>query len=66
MATTTRTLLPRPIRGFDGTDFEQVEHIVHQDDPDTALCGVDQTDVPWNQGLPVCQGCAAVAEGRLS
>ena len=37
-----------------------------EDDPDTALCGVDQTDVPWNQGLPVCQACTAVAQGRMS
>ena len=28
--------------------------------------GVDQTNVPWNQGFPVCQACAAVAEGRMS
>jgi hypothetical protein len=64
--TPTHTLLPRPIRGFDGTSFDEVEHIVRNDDPDIALCGVDQTDVPWHQGLPVCQACAAVAEGRLS
>ena len=57
-------LVPRP--GVDGVSFEECEHIVRDDDPDTALCGVDQTDVPWNQGLPVCQACAAVAEGRLS
>jgi hypothetical protein len=62
----TRVLLPRPIRGFDGSRFDEVEHLVRDDDPDTALCGVDQTDVPWNQGLPVCQACAAVADGRLS
>jgi len=62
----TTVLLPRPIRSFDGARFDEVEHIVHDDDPDTALCGVDQTDVPWNQGFPVCQACAAVAEGRLS
>ena len=46
--------------------FEECEHIVRDDDPDTALCGVDQTDVPWNQGLPVCQACLAVAQGRMS
>jgi hypothetical protein len=59
-------LLPRPVEGFDGARFDEVEHLVHDHDPDTALCGVDQTDVPWDQGLPVCQACAAVAEGRLS
>ena len=49
-----------------GTRFEECEHIVRDDDVDTALCGVDQTDVPWNQGLPVCEACAAIAEGRMS
>jgi hypothetical protein len=65
-ATPTHTIVPRPIRGLDGVDFEEIEHIVSEDDPDTALCGVDQTDVQWNQGLPVCRACAAVAEGRIS
>jgi hypothetical protein len=50
----------------DGATFEECEHIVRDDDPDTALCGIDQTDVPWNQGFPVCQACLAVAEGRMS
>jgi hypothetical protein len=49
-----------PFYGNDGRDFEQVEHLV------TALCGVDQTDVPWNQGWPLCEACRAVADGRLS
>jgi hypothetical protein len=49
-----------------GFRFEECEHIVRDDDPDTALCGVDQTGVPWNQGLPVCQACLAVAQGRMS
>jgi hypothetical protein len=51
--------------GGDGA-FEECEHIVRDDDPDTALCGVDQTDVPWNQGFPVCQACLAVVEGRMN
>jgi hypothetical protein len=55
-----------PLYGNGGFDFEQVEHIVTDEDPDTALCGIDQTDVPWNQGWPVCQTCRAIAEGRLS
>lgn len=45
---------------------EDCEHLVSDDDPDTALCGVDQTNVPWNQGFPVCQACLAVAEGRMN
>jgi hypothetical protein len=65
-STPTHLIVPRPIHGLDGVEFDEVEHIVREDDPDTALCGADQTDVPWNQGLPVCQGCLAVAEERLS
>jgi hypothetical protein len=52
--------------GNEGFRFEEHEHIVRDDDVDTALCGVDQTNVPWNQGFPVCQACAAVAQGRMS
>ena len=48
------------------TGFEEIEHLVEDDDPDTSLCGIDQTDVPWEQGLPLCQACVAVAEGRLN
>jgi hypothetical protein len=68
MSSPTRTRRPQPARplGNDGHAFEECEHIVREDDPDTALCGVDQTDVPWNQGLPVCQACLAVVEGRMS
>ena len=55
-----------PFFGNQGFGFEQSEHIVRDDDADTALCGVDQTGVPWNQGFPVCQACVAVAQGRLS
>ena len=54
------------VAGAGGTDFEQVEHLVGDSDPDTALCGVDQTDVAWNLGWPVCQAYLAVAEGRMS
>ena len=46
--------------------YEDVEHLVGAKEPDTALCGVDQTGVPWHQGFPLCQACVAVAEGRLS
>jgi hypothetical protein len=56
---------PKP--GFDGNDFEDVEHLVRDDDQDTAYCGVDQTDVPWNQGFQPCFACIEVMkhEGRL-
>jgi hypothetical protein len=59
---------PQPVRhrSGDGATFEECEHIVRDDDPNTGLCGVDQTGVPWNQGFRVCQACAAVAEGRMN
>ena len=53
-------------RGVGGFDFEQVEHLVPDEDPDTALCGVDQSEVPWDQGWPLCQACQAIAEGRMN
>ena len=55
-----------PLFGNRGRGFDQVEHLVPDEDPDTALCGLDQTDVPWNQGWPLCEACRAIAEGRLS
>jgi hypothetical protein len=64
--TPTRRPEAVPPLGHGGRAFEECEHIVFEEDPDTALCGVDQTGVPWNQGLPVCQACLAVIEGRLS
>jgi hypothetical protein len=55
---------PKP--GCNGFDFNQVEHLVPDDDPDTALCGLDVTDVPWDEGFPWCQACVAIADGRLN
>jgi ATP-dependent Clp protease adapter protein ClpS len=43
----------------------QVEHLVTDDEPNTSLCGIDQTGVAWNQDLPICEACKAVADGRL-
>jgi hypothetical protein len=71
-ATPIRTKLPPPrVKGdpdwgCNGHDFEDYEHIVRPDDPDTALCGEDQTDVPWNQGLPPCQACIQILRGGLN
>jgi hypothetical protein len=68
MSTRTRTPSPDTAPPSSGARhaFEECEHLVRDDEPDTALCGVDQTDVPWNQGLPVCQACLAVVERRMS
>jgi hypothetical protein len=63
VSTTSR---PDARLGGSGLQFEECEHIVSDADPDTALCGIDQTDVPWNQGFPPCQACMAVVEGRMS
>jgi hypothetical protein len=49
-----------------GASFEECEHLVGNDDPDAPLSGIEQTGVPWNQGLTVCRACLAVAEGRMS
>jgi hypothetical protein len=43
--------------------FEELCHLVATDDPDTALCGKDVTDYPWNPPWPLCQGCLAVESG---
>jgi hypothetical protein len=59
------TLGKRLLDGVHTRD-EDVEHLVTDEDPDTALCGVDQTDVPWEMGLPICQACVAVSQGRMS
>jgi hypothetical protein len=51
---------------LDGVEYEDVEHIVTEENPDLALCGVDQTDVPWDQGFPPCQACVDVIDGRMN
>lgn len=51
---------------LNGVEFEDVEHIVADEKPDLALCGIDQTDVPWNQGFPPCQACVEVMSGRMN
>lgn len=65
-AGTGRQTRPGQLHGGPGSGFDEIEHLVGDDDPNTALCGVDQTDVPWDQGLPVCQACLAVSEERMS
>ena len=55
-----------PLFGNGGRPFDGIEHLVSDEDPDTALCGVDQTGVPWDQGWPICEACRVAAESRLS
>ena len=51
-----------PRIGDDG--FEELCHLVDDDDPDTALCGRDVSGYPWNPPWPLCEACLAIAEGR--
>jgi hypothetical protein len=46
--------------------FEELCHLVTNEDPDTALCGKDVTDYPWNPPWPHCEACLAIARGRMS
>jgi hypothetical protein len=52
------------VPGFDESGFEELCHLVTDEDPDTALCGRDVTGYPWNPPWPRCQACLAVAEAR--
>jgi hypothetical protein len=53
-----------PRIGDDG--FEELCHLVDGSDPDTALCGKDVTDYPWNPPWPLCEACVAIADGRAN
>jgi hypothetical protein len=53
-----------PRIGDDG--FEELCHIVTDEDPDTALCGKDVTGYPWNPPWPLCEACRAIADGRVN
>ena len=46
--------------------FEELCHLVTDEDPDTALCGKDVTGYPWNPPWPRCEACLAVARGEMS
>jgi hypothetical protein len=41
--------------------FEELCHLVTDQDPDTALCGKDVSGYPWNPPWPRCEACLAVA-----
>jgi len=53
-----------PRRNDDG--HEELCHLVTDTDPDTALCGKDVTDYPWNPPWPLCEACLAVERGALN
>lgn len=65
---TTRTLPPNVapncfnVPSINDDGMEELCHLVEDVDPDTALCGKDVTDYPWNPPWPLCQACLAIAE----
>jgi hypothetical protein len=50
----------------DENGFEELCHLVTEDDPDTALCGRDVTGYPWNPPWPHCEACLAVSRGEMN
>ena len=46
--------------------FEELCHLVTDEDPDTALCGKDVTGFPWNPPWPHCEACLAVSRGAMN
>jgi hypothetical protein len=46
--------------------FEELCHLVTEDDPDTALCGKDVAGYPWDPPWPRCEACLAVARGEMN
>ena len=46
--------------------FEELCHLVSEGDPDTALCGKDVTDYPWNPPWPLCEACVAVSRNQMN
>lgn len=46
--------------------FEELCHLVGEQDPDTALCGQDVTGYPWNPPWPLCEACLAVSRNEMN
>ena len=46
--------------------FEELCHLVGEQDPDTALCGRDVTGYPWDPPWPLCEACLAVARNLMN
>jgi hypothetical protein len=53
-----------PVLNQDG--FEELCHLVGEQDPDTALCGKDVTGYPWNPPWPLCEACLAVSRHLMN
>jgi hypothetical protein len=54
----------RNVPGRSDEGFDELCHLVTDEDPDTALCGHDVTGYPWNPPWPRCEACLAIARGR--
>jgi len=46
--------------------FEELCHLVSEAAPDTALCGRDVTDYPWNPPWPLCEACVTVSRSQMN
>jgi hypothetical protein len=57
---------PRALPRIGDDGFEEVCHLVTDEDPDTALCGKDVSGYPWNPPWPRCEACIAVARGEMN
>lgn len=72
VATTSPTRTPnvhpacRNVPGTNHDGFEQLCHLVAEEDPDIALCGKDVAGYPWDPPWPLCEACLAVARGRMN
>jgi hypothetical protein len=49
---------------FNDDGFQELCHLVTEEDPDTALCGKDVTDYPWDPPWPRCEACLSMARGE--
>ena len=54
------------VPGLSDDGFEELCHLVSEQDPDTALCGRDVTDYPWNPPWPLCEACLAVSQHQMN
>jgi hypothetical protein len=54
------------VPGIGEGGFEELCHLVTEEDPDRALCGQDVTGYPWNPPWPRCEACLAVARGEMN
>jgi hypothetical protein len=54
------------VPGTSQDGFEELCHLVGEQDPDTSLCGKDVSGYPWNPPWPLCEACLAVSRDRMN